>query len=237
MDCVLITGGTSGIGLALAKRYLADGAKVIIVGRSAEKLGNTLRENPGLIPILSDVSREEDRTALFETVVRDYPDVNILINNAGIQQRLDLMDMDWEVWNKEIETNFAAPVHLCGLFAPFLKDKKDPLIVNVSSGLGFRPFPHVPVYCATKAGLHAFTYALREQMGRHGIKVIEIIPPSVNTNLGGPGVHSQATDVDEFTDSVYAELRQGREEIGYGFTSRFVGRTKAQMESMRGGSR
>ena len=143
------------------------------------------------------------------------------------------MEMDWESWNSEIETNFTAPVHLCGLFAPFLKGKEHPVIVNVSSGLGFRPFGHMPVYCATKAGLHAFTYALREQMKGYGIEVIEIIPPSVDTNLGGPGVHSGATDLDEFTDSVYAELIEGHEEIGYQFTRQFVGRTKQEMQSMR----
>lgn len=112
MDSVLITGATSGIGLALAKRYLADGARVIIVGRSREKLERTVSENPGMIPVLSDVSIEADRIRLFETVRDDYPDVNILINNAGIQQRLDLARMDWEVWKKEIDTNFTAPIQI-----------------------------------------------------------------------------------------------------------------------------
>ncbi|MCR4893755.1 MAG: SDR family NAD(P)-dependent oxidoreductase [Eubacteriales bacterium] len=232
MDSVLITGATSGIGLALAKRYLADGARVIIVGRSREKLERTVSENPGMIPVLSDVSIEADRIRLFETVRDDYPDVNILINNAGIQQRLDLARMDWEVWKKEIDTNFTAPIHLCGLFIPLLRGKQHAVIVNVSSGLGFFPMAHAPVYCATKAGLHSFTYTLREQLKDSGIEVIEVIPPSVDTNLGGSGVHSGATDVDEFTDSVYGQLIRGEEEIGYGFTKQFAGRTAAERQAM-----
>ena len=229
-DTVLITGGTSGIGLALAKRYLADGNTVIIVGRNQEKLEKTAEENPGFLMILADVSLEEDRIRLFETVVREYPDVNIVINNAGIQQRLDLMELDWAVWKREIDTNFDAPIHLCGLFAPFLKGKEHPVLVNVSSGLAFRPPVNVPVYGATKAGLHSFTYVLREQLKPHGITVLEIIPPAVNTNLGGPGVHSHAVSVDDFADSVYQDLLLEKEEIGFLYTKKMAGKTRREME-------
>ena len=232
-DTVLITGATSGIGLALAKRYLADGNKVIIVGRNEEKLKTTAEENPGLIPVLSDVSLEEDRIRLYETVVKEYPDVNIFINNAGIQQRLDMMEMDWEAWQKEIDTDFTAPIHLCGLFAPFLKGKEHAVLVNVSSGLAFRPPVNMPIYGAVKAGLHSFTWTLREQLRQHGISVIEIIPPAVNTNLGGPGVHAYAADLDAFTDSVYPELLEGKEEIGYLYTKNVEGKTKREMEIFR----
>ena len=230
-DTVLITGGTSGIGLALAKRYLADGNRVLIVGRNKEKLAETTAAVPGLIPILADVSLEEDRVRLFETVSGDYPDVNIVINNAGIQQRLDLMQLDWSVWKKEIDTNFDAPIHLCGLFAPFLQGKEHAVLVNVSSGLAFRPPTWVPVYGATKAGIHSFTYTLREQLKGQGIEVIEIIPPAVNTNLGGPGVHAHAVSVDAFADSVYAQLLEGKEEIGFLYTEKMAGKTRKEMET------
>ena len=121
---ILITGGTSGIGLALAARYLRDGNTVIICGRNAEKLENTAKSHPGLQTILADISLEEDRIRLFETVEREYPMLNVLINNAGIQQRVDVSNMDWATWKKEIATNFEAPIHLCGLFAPFLEGRK-----------------------------------------------------------------------------------------------------------------
>lgn len=230
-DTVLITGGTSGIGLALAKRYLKDGNTVIIVGRNQEKLDQTVAENPGLLPILADVSLEEDRVRLFETVARDYPAVNIVINNAGIQQQVNLMELDWACWKKEIDTNFDGPIHLSGLFAPFLAGKEHATLVNVSSGLAFRPPVRVPVYGATKAGIHSFTYTLREQLKEHGIAVIEIIPPAVNTNLGGPGVHARAADLDAFADSVYADLLAGKEEIGFLYTQAMAGKTKQEMEA------
>ncbi len=230
-DTVLITGGTSGIGLALAKRYLARGDTVIIVGKDEAKLEKTIQENPGLLPILADVSAEADRIRLFETVSREYPCVNIVINNAGIQQRVKLMELDWAMWKKEIDTNFTAPIHLCGLFAPFLEGKEHAVLVNVSSGLAFRPPVHVPVYGATKAGIHAFTYTLREQLRERGIAVIEIIPPAVNTNLGGPGVHAHAADLDEFADSVFAELLEGKEEIGFLYTKAMAGKTRREREA------
>ena len=225
-DTVLITGATSGIGLALAKRYSADKNKVIIVGKDPVKLEKTVSENPDLIPVLADVSFEEQRVWLFETIAEKYPDVNIVINNAGIQQRLDLMDLNWEVWKKEIDTNFDAPIHLSGLFAPFLKGKTHPVLVNVSSGLAFMQPVHVPVYGATKAGLHSFTATLREQLKPQGIKVIEIILPAVNTNLGGPGVHANAANLDEFADSVYKDLLAEKEAIGYLYTARFADQRK-----------
>ncbi|MBO5999611.1 MAG: SDR family NAD(P)-dependent oxidoreductase [Lachnospiraceae bacterium] len=181
--------------------------------------------------ILADVSIEEDRLRLFETVKGSCPELNVLINNAGIQQRLDLSEMDWEVWKKEIATNLEAPIHLCGLFAPFLEGKENAQIINVGSGLAFRPPVHVPVYGATKAGIHSFTFALREQLWEKGITVMEIIPPAVNTNLGGAGVHAAGVDLDEFADSVYRDILDRKDEIVYGFSAMTADRTRREMET------
>ena len=228
---VLITGGTSGIGLALAARYLRDGNTVIICGRNAEKLDNTAKSHPGLQTILADISLEEDRIRLFETMKKEYPMLNVLINNAGIQQRVDVSNMDWATWKKEIATNFEAPIHLCGLFAPFLEGKENAEIINVSSGLAFWPPVWVPVYGATKAGLHSFTFTLRAQLQKKGIHVREIIPPAVNTNLGGAGIHVYGADLDEFADSVYRDIQNGLEEIGFGRTTSAVDMTRRELEA------
>ena len=161
---------------------------------------------------------------------RDPPALRQHMESWDGQVFLDLMELDWAVWKKEIDTNFDAPIHLCGLFAPFLKGKAHAVLVNVSSGLAFRPPVNVPVYGATKAGLHSFTYVLREQLKAHGITVLEIIPPAVNTNLGGPGVHSHAVSVDDFADSVYQDLLLEKEEIGFLYTKKMAGKTRREME-------
>ncbi len=229
-NTVLITGGNSGIGLALAVRYLQDGNTVIICGRNEEKLEKTARDNPGLKTILADVSREEDRIRLFETVKTSYPDTNILINNAGIQQRIDVTTMDWQAWKNEINTNLEAPMHLSGLFAPFLVGKENAQIINVTSGLAFRPPLWAPVYGATKAGMHSFTFVLREQLREKGVTVKEIIPPAVGTNLGGGTAPGFGANVDEFADSVYRDLLTEKEEVGFGYTSSTIDRTRRDLE-------
>lgn len=232
MDTILITGATSGIGKALAKRYLNDGNNVIICGRNDEKLLKVKTELSGVRTILSDVSIEEERVKLFKTIESEYPDLNVLVNNAGIQLRTSPINMDWEAWKREIETDFSAPLHLCGLFAPFLKGKKNAQIINVSSGLAFMPLAMLPVYCATKAGLHSFTFAIRTALKNEGIKVTEIIPPAVNTNLGGHEINSPfAADLDEFADSVYKDLKAGLEEIGFGHTKKSADRTRRELEN------
>jgi len=230
-NTVLITGGNSGIGLALALRFLRDGNRVLICGKDPVKLAAVQAANPGLETVLCDVSREEDRIRLFETVRDQYPETNILINNAGIQQVLDVTQMDWAAWRKELDTDLLAPVHLSGLFIPFLTGKENAWIVNVSSGLAFFPPIRKPVYGAAKSGLHAFTFTMRQQLVDTGVGVVEIIPPAVNTNLGGAGVHAAGADVDEFADSVYADLGRGAEEIFFGFGAKNADRTRRELEA------
>jgi uncharacterized oxidoreductase len=116
----------------------------------------------------------------------NHQDLNILINNAGIQRAIDLRKGTAELFagEDEVEANFAAPIHLSAYFAPLLMGKKESAIVNISSGLGFVPIATMPVYCATKAGVHMFTISLRHQLKGTPVKVFEIVPPAVDTELG-----------------------------------------------------
>jgi uncharacterized oxidoreductase len=112
-----------------------------------------------------------------------------------------------------------APIHLATLFIPHLLGQERPAIVNVTSGLAFVPLARVPVYCATKAALHSFTLSLRHQLAHTPVRVVEIVPPAVNTDLGGPGLHTFGVPVGEFADAVVSRLRAGDLEIPYGFSA------------------
>lgn len=184
-NTILITGGTSGIGLAFAEEFLRLKNKVIICGRRAERLEQIKAKHPEIITTISDVSKDEDREQLARWVIENYPDVNILINNAGIQLLTDLTKpVDLTRVRQEVETNFIAPVHLGSLFAQHLATKTNGAIINISSGLAFVPIAFMPVYCATKAAIHSLTLSLRHQLRKTPIKVFEIAPPAVDTELG-----------------------------------------------------
>lgn len=219
-NTILITGGSAGIGLSFAERFLKMDNKVIICGRRENVLESAKEKYPELITHICDLAVEADRKELFEWVTSNYPDVNVLINNAGIQNRYNVLKADtnneWDYFNQEMEINFNAPVHLSMLFAQFFANKKDSVIINVTSGLAFTPLAIAPVYSATKAALHSFTMSLRHQLSDASIEVIEIVPPAVNTDLGGVGLHVHGEPLDEFTDGIFKGLEEGKSEIGYG---------------------
>ena len=216
---VLVTGGASGIGLALARRFHAAGATVAICGRREDRLRSVATELPGVSIRVCDVSRPDERRGLSEWVDRQLPGLNVLVNNAGVQRypRLAAGEGDWTTTDEEIAVNLAAPIHLTTLLVPHLLRQADPAVVNVTSGLAFAPLARAPVYSATKAALHSFTLSLRHQLAATPVSVIEIAPPAVNTDLGGPGLHTFGADLDEFADAAFARLRAGELEIGYGF--------------------
>jgi uncharacterized oxidoreductase len=180
---VLITGGTSGIGLELAKQLLERGNTVIVTGRDQEKLDAAKQAMPGIYTIKSDVSDPAAIAALQASVLAQFPALDTLINNAGVMRNLDLNQArDLNDITREIETNLNGPVRMVQQFLPHLKTRRG-LIVNVSSGLAFIPFPASPVYCATKAAIHSFTQCLRVQMEGTGVTVVELAPPAVETPL------------------------------------------------------
>jgi uncharacterized oxidoreductase len=181
---VLITGGTSGIGLELAKQLLQKGNTVIVTGRDQEKLDAAKRALPGIHTFKSDVSDPTAIADLYASVLEQFPALDTLINNAGVMRNLDLNQArDLNDVTREIEINLNGPVRMVQQFLPHLKTRKGALIVNVSSGLAFIPFPASPVYCATKAAIHSFTQSLRVQMEGTGVTVVELAPPAVETPL------------------------------------------------------
>lgn len=149
---------------------------------------------------------------------KEFPELNVLINNAGIQRRVQLtQNGPWEETENELAINLEAPIHLSSLFISHLLNAKDPAIINITSGLAFAPLANVPIYCATKAALHSYTLSLRHQLLGTPVKVIEIIPPAVNTDLGGKGLHTFGAPLAEFGSAAIAKLEQGEIEIAYGF--------------------
>jgi len=216
-NTILITGGGSGIGLALAKRFIKAGSTVIACGRRADQLERARTECPGLQTLTADVSTPEGREKLFRDVIEKFPKLNVLINNAGIQNRPPPLyeSQPWAPTHQEIATNVEAPVHLSMLFLPYLLKATNPAIVNVTSGLSFAPISFMPVYCMTKAALHSFTLSLRHQLKATPVQVIELIPPAVNTDLGGVGLHTQGADLNQFADHCMKHLAAGDLEFGF----------------------
>jgi uncharacterized oxidoreductase len=183
-NTVLITGGSSGIGLALAKSLLELDNEVIICGRREDLLIGAQNKYPGLHIRVCDVSNAEDRKSLFTWVTENFSGLNLLINNAGIQREINFKNgLNALNGENEILIDLESPIHLSALFIPHLEKMKDPAIINVSSALGIIPMAVFPVYCASKAGLHVFTQCLRYQLIKTGIKVFEVLPPMVDTEL------------------------------------------------------
>lgn len=153
---------------------------------------------------------------MFDWIQQHHSDLDVLVNNAGIQQWMNLSDTDfYERAKIEIATNVEAPVHLSSLFMnlPSLS-----CIMNVTSGLSFVPLSKVPVYSATKAFFHSFTLSMRHLLKQKNIEVIEIIPPALNTDLGGKGLHDYAPPVSDFIESIFEQLNEGKTELTFGFS-------------------
>lgn len=219
---IVVTGGGSGIGFAFAKRLAALGHEVIIVGRRQDQLDKAKLECPDLVTLQGDVGSESGRESLVAAISTKFPQVNVLINNAGIQNRLpalaDQAPLDmWKNHKNEIAINFEAPIHLSILMLPQLKSHAASMIVNVTSGLAFCPIAFMPTYCATKAAMHSFTLSLRQQLKDSTVRVLEIIPPAVNTDLGGAGLHTAGENLDEFADHIMAKLLEDDSNVEVGF--------------------
>ena len=185
-NTILITGGATGIGLALAKSFLDLGNDVIICGRRSDRLSDAKEANPALHIRVADVSDQDERSNLVVWIAQNFPRLNMLVNNAGVQHLFGFRDgpSGLDKIDEEIATNLSAPIHLTTMLLPLLESQSEAAIVNISSGLGFTPLAQMPVYCATKAALHSLTMSLRYQLRATRVSVFEIIPPLVQSELG-----------------------------------------------------
>ena len=221
-NTVLITGGATGIGLSMAKFFISRGNKVIICGRREDRLARAAEELRGIHTIRCDVSDPGERNELLGQMNENFPEVNILINNAGVQRDIDLTKRIPDADGDEVRINLEAPICLSALFTPLLSGKDNAAIVNVTSGLAFmvERAAGMPIYCATKAGLHAFSIAQRIQLAPLGIRVVEVIPPMVESELNTEGRRKRNAlrspfmmSSDEFVEKAFAKMEQGMDEI------------------------
>jgi uncharacterized oxidoreductase len=187
-NTVLITGGSAGIGLAIARLLDAQGNKVIITGRNPQRLEKALSQLKHAVGIVSDVSKKDDTETLVATLKKEHPTLNLVINNAGQAYLYDVSDSN-DAYAKaadEIETNYLSVIRLNEQLLPLLKTQKEAAIVNVSSVLAFVPGSLV-TYSASKAALHSYTQSLRIALGRNShVKVFELMPPLVDTEFSAP---------------------------------------------------
>lgn len=211
---VLITGGSSGIGFEMAKQMVEEGSKVIICGRSQKKLDEVKRKLPKVTAIQCDITFVEGRKALVERITSDFPNLNMLMNNAGVVSRYllattgDLTDRITTEW----ETNYLAPVILTQLFLPILI-RNHGTVVNVTSGLAYLPLSVEPNYCATKAAMHSMTQSMRIRYAKKGVKVVEILYPEVNTPFQEGHATARAISPELAAGEALRQLNSGKDEI------------------------
>jgi uncharacterized oxidoreductase len=214
---ILITGGSAGIGLAFALKFLELGNEVIVTGRRKSVLDEVQARHPKLHSIQSDVADSAQIAALAKRVKAGFPKLDVLMNNAGIMlhKNLKLPAADLDALMAEVNINVAGVIRMNSAFIDILTANKG-TIINVSSALAFVPLPSAPIYSATKAGVHAYTQSLRFQLEETGVEVIEFMPPAMKTDLsaemsGGEGITVITTD--ELVKQSFASLKAGALEI------------------------
>ena len=214
---IIITGGSAGIGLAFALKFLELGNKVIVTGRRQAALDEVKAKYPKLNTIQSDVADPAQIAALAARVKADFPQLDVLMNNAGIflLKNLKAPAADLAGLMAEMNINVGGVIGMTSAFIDILTANKGTLI-NVSSGLAFVPLPCAPIYCATKAAIHSYTQSLRFQLEETGVEVIELMPPAVKTDLTadlseGDGITLMTTQ--ELVKQSFASLKAGALEI------------------------
>lgn len=228
---VLITGGASGIGLELAKLFVADGNQVAICGRDRDRLEAANHLIPQLRTIVADVSKEDDRQRLRETMDAELPNLNLLINNAGTLKVCDLTDPSYLLQlQNEIGTNLFGPLSLTSHLLPRLQAQAAGLIVNVTTGYVFVPSARTAPYSATKTALHVMTKALRYQLRNTGIRVVEVMPPAVDTRMASHYKGSKMS-AEHAAKIIHRQLFKRKTEIVIGLSRlpQFLGRAMPEL--------
>jgi short-subunit dehydrogenase involved in D-alanine esterification of teichoic acids len=206
-NTILITGSTSGIGLGLALRFHQAGNKVIVAGRRKALLQQITTDHPGIEAIELDVADAKSIVHASELVAKRYPDLNVVINNAGIMLSENVLEPDSLKGAEEsVAINLLGTIRMTYAFLPQLALKNDSVIINVSSALAFVPFPIAMTYSATKAAIHAFSEGLRVQLADTSVRVIELAPPGVRTTLFGQESDEHAMPLEDFLEEALALL-------------------------------
>jgi len=225
-NTILITGGSAGIGLEMARQFVKSGNKVIITGRDEARLNKAAAELGNVTAIPFDVSSAENVESLVSLIKTEFPDLNVLINNAGRAAVHNLTDANgtYDIAAAEMNTNYLSVVRLTEKLLPLLKTQKEAAVVNVSSIVAFVPTQHLPTYSASKAALHSYTKSLRLALESTPVKVFELMPPLVNTELsaeiGGENGIAPSVLVDDLVAALGSdrfEIRTGQTEDVYNF--------------------
>jgi uncharacterized oxidoreductase len=234
---VLVTGGTSGIGLGIAEAFQQHGSKVIVCGRDKKRLTSVEKRFPDMTAVPCDLADADQRKDLAADVLDRFPDLDILVNNAGIQRYIDLKKGFEELKSgqDEIAVNLVSPLELTSLFIRHLMARPSAAVVNVSSGLAFMPMMDAPIYNATKAAIHTYTLVLREQLRDTSVKVFEIVPPMVETDLNkegrkAAGLRFRGISVVEYIPIIINGLKNDVETIFYGDGERVMSEPRGKSE-------
>ena len=205
---VLVTGGGTGIGRGLAESLHRLGNRVVIAGRRRDTLQAVVAANPGIDCLSLDQADAADVRRFAVELTDRYPELNVVVNNAGIQRIEDLTASSAGLAEQSIAINLVGPIRLISALLPALLRKPHAAILNVTSGLAFMPSALTPTYCAAKAALHSYTQSLRFQLRDTAVRVIEIIPPHVQTALQGErGFDPRAMPLDDYVAETMALLQ------------------------------
>ncbi|ADB39684.1 SDR family oxidoreductase [Spirosoma linguale] len=221
-NTVFISGGSAGIGLAIAQKLSAEGNRIIINGRNPDRLQKALSELKDAVAIQGDLSLETDRVRIARELAEQYPDVNIIVNNAGAAFMNNLSDSANNAAEKayqEINTNYLSIIHFTSLVLPLLLKQDDAAIVNVTSIAVFRGNKFLPTYAASKAALHSYTQGLRDTFADNNkLNIYEVYPPLVNTEFSAEIGGANGIPASEVADELFLALAQNQFEVPVGET-------------------